>query len=88
VLSGKMPWSEVENDALVILNLSQGKNPGRPSSRGIEEQHWEFIQECWRPTTNRLSTTEVVEQIERMIKVLKHTTRVCSPGFLVAEYMH
>ena len=63
VLSGKQPWSEIHEDTSLVLCLAQGRKPGRPKSRPIDEQHWEFINTCWspiqehRPTSRRIVST-------------------------------
>ncbi|KAF8119559.1 kinase-like domain-containing protein [Boletus edulis] len=60
VLSGKQPWSEIHEDAFVVLCLAQGQKPGRPKTRPIVDQHWEFINTCWsliqvhRPTSRQI----------------------------------
>ncbi|KAF8131846.1 hypothetical protein EV363DRAFT_134607 [Boletus edulis] len=62
VLSGKQPWSEVREDAAVVLHLARGRKPGRPASRAMNDSHWNLIQECWsaieeRPTTEVINST-------------------------------
>ncbi|KAH7882654.1 kinase-like domain-containing protein, partial [Phlebopus sp. FC_14] len=47
VLSGKEPWSEIENIIHIVILLANGDNPRRPASRAIADEHWEFIQKCW-----------------------------------------
>jgi hypothetical protein len=88
VLSGREPWSEVNNVHAVILKLSQGGSPGRPSSRAIEDRHWAVIKACWRPAVARFSATEVVGEIEKISNVLKELVQVCSGGTLAAQCVH
>ncbi|KAF8556140.1 kinase-like protein, partial [Imleria badia] len=47
VSSGKQPWSEVREDAAVVLRLAKGHRPSRPESRAIDDLHWNLIQDCW-----------------------------------------
>ena len=47
VLSGKQPWSEIRQDAAVVLRLAKGHKPGRPESRTLNDSHWNLIQHCW-----------------------------------------
>lgn len=53
MLSGKQPWSEVREDAAVVLRLHLGHKPSRPKSRTIDDSHWNFIQCCWSPLEER-----------------------------------
>ena len=39
VLSGKQPWSELREDAAVVLYLAKGRKPGRPESRTLNDSH-------------------------------------------------
>ena len=47
VLSGKQPWSEFRQEAMVVLYLSKGHKPRRPESRAMDDSHWNLIQHCW-----------------------------------------
>ncbi|KAI9574118.1 kinase-like domain-containing protein [Boletus coccyginus] len=67
VLSGKHPWSEIKRDALVTLQLSQGKKPERPSSRPIEDKHWELIEHCWSSVDKRPCATDVVSALQQFL---------------------
>ncbi|KIJ12190.1 hypothetical protein PAXINDRAFT_32155, partial [Paxillus involutus ATCC 200175] len=60
VLSGEQPWSETQNDVVVMFNLAKGINPGRPQSRPIDNEHWEFIERCWLPVQGRPSAVDIV----------------------------
>ncbi|KAF8557521.1 kinase-like protein, partial [Imleria badia] len=53
ILSGKHPWSEIQRDAAVMMQLSRGNTPKRPSSPPIEDQHWELIERCWSSVGDR-----------------------------------
>ncbi|KAI9569776.1 kinase-like domain-containing protein [Boletus coccyginus] len=44
VLSGKQPWSEVQEDAAVVLRIAKGYKPGRPASRPVDDLHWTLIE--------------------------------------------
>ncbi|KAF8553430.1 kinase-like protein [Imleria badia] len=37
VLSGRQPWSEVREDAAVVLHLAKGRKPGRPACRAMDD---------------------------------------------------
>lgn len=67
VLSGKHPWSEIRNDAAVMLRLSKGIKPERPSSRLIEDKHWELIERCWSSVDDRPCATDVVSSLQQFL---------------------
>ena len=67
VLSGKHPWSEFKRDAAVMLQLSQGNKPERPSSRPIEDKHWELIERCRSSVDDRPCATDVVSSLQQFL---------------------
>lgn len=67
VLSGKQPWSEVREDAAVVLRLAKGQKPGRPKSREMDDLHWELIQDCWSPIEGRPTTNVLISTIQRFL---------------------
>ncbi|KAH7883402.1 kinase-like domain-containing protein [Phlebopus sp. FC_14] len=79
VLSGKEPWWEI-NTCLIPVRLYQGKNPGRPSSRVINDDHWELIQSCWLPVDKRLSAFQLEEKIAPIL-ALYHASGVKSQNW-------
>ncbi|KAF8125972.1 kinase-like domain-containing protein [Boletus edulis] len=60
VLSGKRPWSELQEEAAIVLRVAKGHKPGRPKSRMMDDSHWCLIQECWSPLEER-PTAEVIK---------------------------
>lgn len=67
VLSGKLPWSEVRMDARVIILLRQGDKPKRPESRPVDDQHWNFIQQCWSSIEERPAAEDIVPSIQHFL---------------------
>ncbi|KAF8547675.1 hypothetical protein OG21DRAFT_859147 [Imleria badia] len=67
VLSGKHPWSEIRRDTAVIMQLSQGNKPKRPSSCPIEDQHWELIERCWSSVGDRPYAKDVVSSLQQFL---------------------
>ncbi|KAG1723111.1 kinase-like domain-containing protein, partial [Suillus paluster] len=57
IATGKVPWSELEDDFDVVVKLSQGLVPPRPEDSWINDTLWAFIESCWefipedRPTS-------------------------------------
>ncbi|OCH85408.1 kinase-like protein, partial [Obba rivulosa] len=51
IFTGKTPFCETPLDATVILRISQGNRPGRPSpadSHGLDDELWDMIDRCWQ----------------------------------------
>ncbi|KAF8557899.1 kinase-like protein [Imleria badia] len=67
ILSGKRPWSEVREDAAVVLRLAKGHKPGRPESRAIDDSHWNLIQDCWSSVEDRPTTKVIISNIQRFL---------------------
>ncbi|KAF8119558.1 kinase-like domain-containing protein, partial [Boletus edulis] len=73
VLSGKQPWWEIGEDVAVLLRLSQGEIPGRPESRPIDDQHWEFIERCLSLIPDRPSAKTIVSFLEQFLERFPHS---------------
>ena len=67
VLSGKQPWSEVRQDAAVVLRLAKGQKPGRPESRVMDDSHWNLIQDCWSPMEERPTAEVIIPTIQQFL---------------------
>lgn len=76
VLSGKQPWSEVQDDISVVLCLAQGRKPERPKSRPIHEQHWQLINACWSPIQHRPTSRYIVTVIRRLLGKYSHVQSI------------
>ena len=68
VLSGKQPWSEVREDAAVVLRLAKGQKPARPESRTMDDTHWDMIQRCWSPVDERPATVVLISTIQQFFR--------------------
>jgi len=61
VLTGERPFGKVPNH-LIMLKVSHGVRPQRPSSEQIPDRIWETLRECWsddptqRPTLEHIIT--------------------------------
>ncbi|CAE6506399.1 unnamed protein product [Rhizoctonia solani] len=54
LMTGTVPWSEIENDYQVIQRVLRGD---RPQPRGaINDEMWALIQECWRHDPDKRPT--------------------------------
>ncbi|KIJ12549.1 hypothetical protein PAXINDRAFT_14625 [Paxillus involutus ATCC 200175] len=61
VLSGKIPFHYYPGDAPVVLAISQGETPKRPSGAVVTDDRWTFIERCWSSVDARPSDDEIVE---------------------------
>jgi serine/threonine protein kinase len=58
IVTGRVPWSELEDDIDVVVKLSQGLVPWKPEDCLVKDSLWAFIQRCWefvpedRPTSS------------------------------------
>ncbi|KAG6381978.1 kinase-like domain-containing protein [Boletus reticuloceps] len=67
VLSGKQPWSEVREDAAVVLRLARGYKPARPESGPVDNMHWELIEKCWSSIQERPDAEAITASIRRFL---------------------
>ncbi|KAN0073718.1 Protein kinase-like domain containing protein [Tylopilus felleus] len=47
ILSGKAPYHDYQLDPQIVLAISKGVTPRRPSNALVTEHRWAFIQQCW-----------------------------------------
>jgi len=80
VLTGKMPWSEIQGDIAVTLRLLEGHNPGRPPSPPVDDSHWGLIQGCWSPVAERPSMEEMIPTIQQFLNQ-------CPPAELLRDLL-
>ncbi|KAF8123360.1 kinase-like domain-containing protein [Boletus edulis] len=67
VLSGKRPWSEFKHDNAVIGQILRGMKPQRPSSRPIEDKHWELIDRCWSSVGGRPEAGGLASSLQQFL---------------------
>ncbi|KAI9573298.1 kinase-like domain-containing protein [Boletus coccyginus] len=71
VLSGKRPWSEVQQDIHIILLMVQGQKPRWPESPAIADEHRDLIQQCWSSVEDRPSADSIITSIEIFLSTLR-----------------
>ncbi|KAH8797398.1 kinase-like domain-containing protein [Flagelloscypha sp. PMI_526] len=77
VVTGQYPWFNIREDAMVILNLSQGKHPDRPD--GFGNDVWSIIESCWtRDPIERPSAKAVLERCRLSLSMIGRTFRPSS----------
>ncbi|KAI3608695.1 hypothetical protein WG66_003719 [Moniliophthora roreri] len=60
ILSGRIPYHYVRNDAQVVIELHRGNKPRRPAPLFVTDQQWALIMRCWeddlekRPDVNQV----------------------------------
>ncbi|KIJ10920.1 hypothetical protein PAXINDRAFT_16143 [Paxillus involutus ATCC 200175] len=64
VLTGKIPYHYYPRDERVLLALSQGETPRRPSGALATDRQWSLIERCWTSVESRPSDDEIVEFTE------------------------
>ncbi|KAG2055087.1 kinase-like protein [Suillus hirtellus] len=63
VLTNKVPYYHLTNDARIIFCIAKSETPSRSRYSALPEKYWEFIEQCWstdpsdRPSTERADTT-------------------------------
>ncbi|KAH7927904.1 kinase-like protein [Leucogyrophana mollusca] len=62
VLSGRIPYHHLKNDAQVLIEISRGITPARSHCLEIADSQWDFIQRCWS-TYNFGATRPSIDEI-------------------------
>ncbi|KAG2141626.1 kinase-like domain-containing protein [Suillus cothurnatus] len=63
VLTNKVPYYYLPNDAAIVLCIARSETPSRPRYPELPDKYWEFIERCWsadprdRPSTERADVT-------------------------------
>ncbi|KAJ7743310.1 kinase-like protein [Mycena metata] len=47
ILSGRIPYHYLRQDAQVVIELHKGNKPRRPAVSFVTDAQWAFIQRCW-----------------------------------------
>ena len=47
MITGRIPYHDVAQDVLVIMELISGKHPRRPPEPMLTDELWNFIRSCW-----------------------------------------
>lgn len=76
-LSGKQPWSEIREDAAVVLRLAKGHNPSRPASRPMDDLHWDLIEHCWSSVEERPTSEAIISSIEQFLSYNRPFLPLC-----------
>jgi len=70
IYTGNYPFSDILRDGAVILKVTEGQRPIRPSTgmgRAISDDLWCLIELCWQQApSDRPQMLDVVERLESM----------------------
>ncbi|KAF9233550.1 kinase-like domain-containing protein, partial [Melanogaster broomeanus] len=70
ILTGKVPYDYYPDEEQVLLAISQGETPQRPSRSLITDRRWTFIQRCWSSLDESQSRPSDEEMVEFTTKEL------------------
>ncbi|KAG2118945.1 kinase-like domain-containing protein [Suillus discolor] len=65
VMTHQVPWYNIRHTTHVIIKLSRGEMPPRPSDpaateRGLDDRLWELVKGCWSAPERRPSTRDIL----------------------------
>ncbi|KAJ8516304.1 hypothetical protein ONZ45_g6390 [Pleurotus djamor] len=90
ILSGRIPYHYIPNDARVVVELHRGKKPRRPADSFVTDAQWAFIQRCWgEESEERPTIDEVILALKELHKssldYRRYTTSAGSSGAQVTD---
>ncbi|KAG1891986.1 kinase-like domain-containing protein [Suillus subluteus] len=65
VLTNKIPYYYLPNDAAIILAMHKSEKPSRSRYPVLLEKHWQFIEQCWSTDSKDHPSTERADQVIR-----------------------
>ncbi|KAF9074431.1 hypothetical protein BDP27DRAFT_1317072 [Rhodocollybia butyracea] len=70
ILSGRIPYHYIRNDAQVIFEMAKGRKPRRPTASFVTDAQWDFIfSRCWcEDPILRPDAEEVVRIIQVLLR--------------------
>ena len=69
LITGRLPYNEIINEAKVMNTISAGVTPPRATYPELPESHaaWAIFESCWRLEPNERLTMNQVEQDVRTV---------------------
>jgi hypothetical protein len=64
VFSGNNRGLKFDEMPLSLYSWPEGQKPGRPQSRPMDDQYWEFIERCWSEVQERPSAEDIVSALQ------------------------
>ncbi|KAG2060305.1 kinase-like protein [Suillus hirtellus] len=79
VLTNKVPYYEVLNDATIILRIARSQMSSRPSDPKLPERYWQFMEQCWstNPQNRPLSEGADEMNLTRCLELVDSCTCSC-----------
>ncbi|KAG0703872.1 kinase-like domain-containing protein [Suillus ampliporus] len=65
VLTNKIPYYHLSNDAAIILCIAKSETPSRSRYPVLPDKNWHFIEQCWSTDPQGRPSTERVDEIIR-----------------------
>ncbi|KAK7029504.1 hypothetical protein VNI00_014537 [Paramarasmius palmivorus] len=67
ILSGRIPYHYVRNDAQVVIELHKGNKPRRPAPLFVTDQQWALMVKCWSDEPEKRPN---IEQVLHELQIL------------------
>ncbi|KAG1763571.1 kinase-like domain-containing protein [Suillus placidus] len=58
VLTNKIPYYYLQNDAAIVLCIAKSQTPSRSRYPELPERYWQFIEQCWSTDPRERPSTE------------------------------
>ncbi|KAG0703881.1 kinase-like domain-containing protein, partial [Suillus ampliporus] len=65
VLTNKIPYYHLSNDAAIILCIAKSETPSRSRYPALPDKYWHFIEQCWSTNPQDRPSTGRVDQMVR-----------------------
>ncbi|KAG0701412.1 kinase-like protein [Suillus ampliporus] len=65
VLTNKVPYYHLSNDAAVILCIAKSEKPPRSRYPAMPDKYWHIIEQCWSSDPQGRPSTERVDEVVR-----------------------
>jgi serine/threonine protein kinase len=62
ILTGRIPFSDIRNDAKVVLAVMEGHHPERSHCPQINDKIWETLESCWDLSTMKRPSMAMLSQ--------------------------
>ncbi|KAG2128968.1 kinase-like domain-containing protein [Suillus clintonianus] len=65
VLTNKIPYHHLSNDAAIILCIAKSQTPSRSRYTPLPDKYWEFIEQCWSTDPRDRPSTKAAGRVIR-----------------------
>ncbi|KAG1752439.1 kinase-like domain-containing protein, partial [Suillus paluster] len=74
VLTNKIPYHHLSNDAAIILCIAKSENPSRSRYPALPNKYWYFMEQCWSADPQDRPSTERVNRFIKFISMIQLNT--------------